>query len=107
MTDHTVFQNLTPHTINETVSGRNFPPSGEVARVSVEYVPAGEIDGIPVFAAEYGDVTGLPEPKPGTVYIVSGLVLARCSERSDVVAPGDLVRDDAGKPVGCRGFKRG
>ena len=100
------FVNLTPHTINEVVTGRSFEPSGEVARVAVAMVPAGEIDDVPAFIAEYGEVKNLPEPSEGKVYIVSGLVLAAVSGRTDVVAPGDLVRDEAGKPVGCKGFKR-
>ena len=101
------FVNLTPHTINEVETGRSFEPSGEVARVAVAMEPAGEIDDVPVFIARYGEVENLPAPTEGIVYIVSGLVLAAINGRSDVVAPGDLVRDEAGKPVGCRGFKIG
>ena len=101
------FINLTPHRINEVETGRSFEPSGEVARVAVTMEPAGDIDNVPVFHASYGEVENLPGPAEGTTYIVSGLVLAAIDGRTDVVAPGDLVRDDAGKPVGCRGFKLG
>jgi hypothetical protein len=101
-----VFVNLTPHAINEVTSGRTFEPSGEVARVATEMKDAGGVDGIPFFRAVYGEVEGLPAPKyDGTVYIVSGMVLAAISDRTDCVAPGELVRDENGKPVGCRGFK--
>jgi hypothetical protein len=106
MTNEANFINLTPHAINETVSGRTFEASGEVARVSTELKDAGGVDGIPFFRAVYGEIEGLPEPKyDGTVYIVSGMVLAQIKDRTDCVAPGDLVRDENGKPVGCRGFK--
>ncbi len=101
------FVNLTPHRINEVVTGRAFEPSGEVARVSVAMEPDGDIEGIPVCRARYGAVVGLPEPAEGICYIVSGLVQAAVPNRNDVVAPGDLVRDAAGQPQGCRGFKRG
>ena len=103
-----VFVNLTPHAINEVVSGQSFAPSGDVARVATTMVDAGGIEGIPLFRAEYGEVEGLPTPKyDGTVYIVSGMVLAVVKDRTDCVAPGELVRDDSGKPIGCKGFKKG
>ena len=96
--------NLTPHAIHETTTGRTFVPSGNVARVSVSYEEAGTLDGIPLFKATYGSIEGLPDESQDTIYIVSGLV-ASAVKRADVVSPGDLVRDEAGKPVGCKGFK--
>ena len=101
------FVNLTPHTINEVVSGMAFEPSGTIARVAVEYMPAGEAAGVPLFEAVYGEVEGLPAPEADTIYIVSGAVKAApgIADREDVVAPGDLVRNEAGQPIGCRGFK--
>ena len=101
------FVNLTPHKINEVVSGNAYEPSGIVARVQVEYVPAGEAGGVPLFEAKYGDVEGLPAPQSDTIYIVSGAVKAApgIADRPDVVAPGDLVRNEEGQPIGCRGFK--
>lgn len=100
------FINLTPHVIVEVVTGSRIEPDGSIARVSVQYVAKGDIGGIPLYVAEYGDIEGLPAPKPDTIYIVSGMVLAALAgTRSDVVAPGDLVRDEAGNPIGCKGFK--
>jgi len=97
--------NLTPHAIKEVNSGRTFEPSGTVARVSVTYEKVADMDGgIPLYRAKYGAVEGLPEPQPGTVYIVSGLVF-EATDRPDVIAPGNLVRDEQGRPVGCDGFK--
>ena len=80
----TKFVNLTPHTLN------------------VHTNEAGEIE---LYSAEYGNIAGLPEPSPNTVYITSGLVNAAVSDRSDVVSPGDHVRDENGRPVGCIGFR--
>ena len=104
------FINLTPHVLN-IISGAattNVAPSGEVARCRVTYTPDGEVGGIPVYVAVYGEVTGLPEACPGKAYVVSGLVAAHPSVtgRSDVFAPGELVRDADGRPVGCKGLKR-
>lgn len=96
--------NLTPHTINEVETGETFPPSGSVARVEATYNQVGMLENIRLFKVEYGEIEGLPEPEDGIVYIVSGMVKA-ATDRVDVVAPGELVRDESGKPIGCRGFK--
>ena len=103
------FINLTPHAIKEVNSGLTIPPSGEVARVSVvyksvAYKKVSEKAGIPFFKAEYGEVEGIPAPQPSVLYIVSGLVF-EATDRTDVIAPGELVRDKDGKPIGCNGFK--
>lgn len=100
------FINLTPHTINiHTPAGViDVAPSGDVARVSVTDVPAAPIAGIPVAKRVTGDVVGLPAPQDGVAYIVSGMVAAAVPGRPDVFSPGPLVRDDAGKPIGCNGL---
>lgn len=100
--------NLTPHILNiHTANGIvEVAPSGNVARVDVTYEASGEVAGIPVSKAVYGNVEGLPEPVEGTIYVVSGMVQARCSDRHDVYAPGNLVRDENGRPIGCQGLKQ-
>lgn len=99
--------NLTPHNVVIT-HGPTFPPSGIVARVSVQQVDAGNINGIPVKAQVYGDIVGLPEPQKDTIFIVSALVLAaaKAAGRDDVVAPdtANAVRNDAGHIVSVPGF---
>jgi hypothetical protein len=100
-----MFINLTPHKINEVTTGTEIMPSGEVARMSTKFKSAGDIDGIPLFSVVYGDIEGLPEPQEGVTYIVSGIVHSVIQDRPDVVAPGELVRDENGKPIGCNGFK--
>jgi len=101
--------NLTPHMLNiVTIWGRilNIEPSGTVARVSVQEKDLNlEIGQIPIFEASYGEVEGLPDPVDGTYYIVSSMVQSMVKDRKDVFSPGDLIRDDDGKPVGCRGLK--
>jgi len=97
--------NLTPHAIVETETKITYPPSGLVARVSskskqMEFT----INDAPLFRTTYGEIEDLPDEVTGTVYLVSGIVLA-ATERKDLVAPGELVRDADGKPIGCKGFK--
>ena len=109
--------NLTPHEV--VVYGEDggirlrIPPSGTVARVSTKSVIVGEINGVPVRATEYGDVTGLPDPEPGTVYIVSSVLLialrAKGINRDDVVAPDtnpdSVIRDPEGRVIGVKYFQ--
>ena len=109
--------NLTPHVINvHTPSGViSFPASGSVARVETKQALLKNLPGgIPVFIQEYGEVTGLPEDDPSddgtetghfeTYYLVSALVRAACPSRFDLLSPGELVRDEEGNPVGCKGL---
>jgi len=101
------FINLTPHKIFEVNTGLEIEPSGKIARVAVQYTEVDRIENIPLYKAEYGSVENLPAPTPNVIYIVSGMVKAHPDvvNRKDVVAPGNLVRDEEGKPVGCDGFK--
>jgi len=105
--------NLTPHEVKIFDDQNNiiatFPPSGQVARVSVKRQKVGEVNGIPIYANKFGEVQNLPPPQPDTVYIVSILVLQACPQRSDLVAPdttpAGAIRDEQGKIIGVRGFQ--
>ena len=100
------FINLTPHGIVVFMGeGRiSFAPTGAVARVATQTVPAGTVGGIPCFKTAGGEVTGLPEQHPLRMLIVSSMVRMACPERLDLVSPGELVRDENGRPVGCQGL---
>ena len=102
------FVNLTPHALTIHREGDQtplvLPPSGQVARVSVERVRCGELEGVPVFSNTYGDVTGLPPETLGEVYVVSAIVAGRVAHRTDVASPGELVRDAVGRVIGCLGL---
>ena len=77
------FVNCTPHAIVLN-DGTTFEPSGIVPRVAASFTDFE--DG--VCRQVFGDVEGLPEPKEGTIFIVSALVLAAVGQsRPDVVAP--------------------
>lgn len=101
------FINLTAHRLNiHTPDGEVvIEPSASQARSSHVYEDVTAIGGIPVTLVSYGEITGLPEPQPDTVYIVSGIVEA-ASQRDDVYAVGQLIRDDDNRVVGCHGLKQ-
>jgi hypothetical protein len=84
--------NLTPHAIVICLpSGahRTYEPAGGVARCSMLEQDAGTVDGIPVVSRFLEGVVGLPEPEPGTLYLVGSMVLTHPSVqgRADVFAP--------------------
>jgi hypothetical protein len=99
-------------------------PSGTVARVSTINDPVDEllvddnddmtlVRGRNVYVVEttYLDIVGLPDnptKSPNVGYIVSGIVLdaAKRLGRTDVYAPGELVRDANGNPRGCVGLRQ-
>jgi hypothetical protein len=97
--------NLTPHTIN--IISSNAPlsiPSTGLARVAVTNYVTGDVNGITLYGQQYGEVEGLPEPAEDTLYVVSAIVRAAVPDRLDVASPGELVRNEAGQPIGCRGL---
>lgn len=98
--------NLTPHAINiQTFDGSiSIEPSGPVARVSQQLENIGSIDGIRIFRSVLGEVEGLPPPKQDTIYIVSQMVSANVHGRTDIYSPGELIRDDSGRVIGCKGL---
>jgi len=101
-------RNCTPHTLNiHTPDGQvELSPAGPLPRVATITDEAPPINGIPVVASRLGAVEGLPDPEPNTVLVVSRLVAGARPDRTDLVFPGELIRDDQGRPIGCRGLAR-
>ena len=101
-----IIVNLTPHEINfVTDTGErvlDIPASGRIARVSVQTSVVGTFSGIPITQNVYGEVENLPEPQPGTIYVVSLPVAQRVPDRPDVFIPNELVRDGSGVIKGCK-----
>ena len=105
--------NLTPHIVKLN-SGKEFPPSGMVARVSAKFsnVTSPELlrEEIYVYRVEYGEIEGLPEPEEGKLYIVSAMVLEAGKRigRNDLLAPAtghpETVRNEQGQIVSVPGF---
>ncbi len=111
--------NLTPHAINVRPDGASanlvIQPSGQVALVSSSQVILGNISimgfSVPVVGTTFGDIECLPEPAPGKVYIVSGLVMAALKgSRQDVIqpdtSPSGVIRNSEGQIVAVKGFQR-
>lgn len=98
--------NLTSHSITEVSTNTVIPASGRVVRVKASTIKVAEADGMPIYQSTFGAIDGLPDPQPNTMYVVSSLVLnALPDDRTDVVAPGNLQRDENGNPIGCYGFR--
>ncbi len=106
--------NLTPHPITVVGVGADggtvIPPSGVVARVTSNReslgtytLPDGRVCEFTTEGAE-SVVTGLPPDDGITWWLVSLAVRLAVPDRTDVVSPGDLIRDATGQPVGCRGL---
>jgi len=97
--------NCTPHAIvlrKPDGTDITVPPSGQVARVSMAETDIGTVAGLPTIRREPGEVTGLPAEQPGTIILVSAMVLAAVSGRGDVYAPDTgptAVRDERGHIV--------
>lgn len=102
------FINLCPHMIVLT-SGEIIDPCGIVARVNASYT---SFDENGVCDVKFSDIQNLPDPVPGTLYIVSGLVLNAAKEvgRYDCVAPATghskVIRDEKGQIECVPGFVR-
>ena len=119
--------NLTPHVINILRAGLagyeeilSIPPSGQVARLDVDRKevdniteandqivgnPIDGLGGIAFYKSIFGEPSDLPPPQEGIIYIVSSLFRSGF-DRNDLWVPGELIRDDDGKPVGCLGLSR-
>lgn len=78
----------------------------EPARVTFVQKPVGAVDGILIYRRFTEDIVSLPDPKPGTYYIVPKMLAQACPERTDLILPGTVVRDADGRVVGCIDFSR-
>lgn len=97
--------NATPHAVTIMDAENNviqtLEPSGICPRCSVERETVDSINGIHVNRSIFGKVVGLPDYKEGTIYIVSRVV-AEAAKRHDLYIVDDVVRDEAGRIIGCR-----
>ena len=107
-----MLKNLTPHEVkiyklNGTACDLNLviEAGEEVARVSCEYMKVDKkVEGVDVYRTVFGEVTGLPDYEEGVYLLVSAMVREALPLRSDLVSPGQLLRDDDGNVIGCLGL---
>lgn len=105
------FVNLTPHplTIIEENGMSILPVDGPAPRLAVDREQLGRVGPFSCVRSTMGEPTGLPEQQDNVVIIVSALVAEHHSLRSrtDLTYPGEPVRDNDGRIVGCRGLCAG
>jgi hypothetical protein len=99
--------NLCPHEIELRVGEAVVTiPSSGLARCAEEReeLGLGAVGDtfVPLVRCRYGEVTGLPEPRPGTLFVVSHLVAQQLPQRRDLVVPDRLVRDERGVVVAAQ-----
>ena len=105
-----MIRNLTPHVINLHLPDGSvlaYEVGGKAPRVTEVPTPVGTIGGMPLVQSTFGPVVDLPEFVPGEFLIVSAMVANAAVDRADLVSPGDLVRDAAGRIIGCRALIAG
>ena len=103
-----MIKNYTPHLVRIIMrdgSEKIFTPSGVVPRVSQTSKLVKELGGVEIYESSYGEVQDLPEARPDVFLIVSAIVKIACPDRPDLLSPGELIRDDQGKVVGCKGLR--
>ena len=107
--------NLTPHILNVQAADGSWielPPSGQVARVAVKRLRSVNVyhgdTAVTVYESSFGAVEGLPEDVGHNHYVVSRMVLDALRKAGAstyaMYAPGELVRDEKGQPIGCLGL---
>lgn len=112
--------NCTPHPIHIigpyadgkgdfSIGACDDPPRVSTENKRVGYVQAADVGSpakFPIFIDRcvVGEVENLPQPKEGTLFVVSRMVAEAATDRSDLIIPHDTVRDDEGNIIGCRGF---
>lgn len=105
-----MIKNCTPHPINLLDSDGNQVltlPKGEIIpRLSTNTKEVDVIEGVTITETIFGDVQDLPDAQDGVLLIVSRLVLTACPNRTDLVVPNELVRNDEGQIIGCKSLAR-
>ena len=102
--------NLTPHEVRYYKEGGEvvrFAPRGVIPRCDEIGEHDKVLGGVLTRVVRYGSVENLPEEVNGRYLIVSALVRAALPGRPDLISPIDLVRDEAGRVIGCKAFARG
>lgn len=57
---------------------------------------------IRISEVKYTHVYNLPEPLKDTLYVVSQMVAQACPERSDLLFPYDIIRNEDGTIFACK-----
>jgi len=103
--------NKTPHAVNIINQNnqvvRTYQKGDSQIRLAVKIVQdVPLVDGTPTSRTNFGEPEGLPDFKEDTFYIVSQLVKSALPERTDLLVPAEVVRDEKGNIVGCKSLGR-
>lgn len=103
--------NKTPHGVNIVDQNgqvvRTYEKGDSQIRLAVKTVQDAPLcDGTPTSRTEFGEPEGLPEFQEGVFFIVSQLVKTALPNRSDLLVPAEVVRDEKGNIVGCKSLGR-
>jgi hypothetical protein len=95
-------RNFTPHPIN--IEGQEVIVSEGIIRCREIVEVIGEHAGVQLIKKTFGELEGLPEPEEGTIFVVSIIAATAAKElgRIDCVVPGEVIRDEEGRIVGCK-----
>ena len=111
---NTTIINMTPHTVNILkTDGTELAIEASGYKIRLQEMTTEEcvMEGIrlthsdygkPVLVCPDGSEDELPAEREGTFYIVSQLCQDALPKRYDLFIPNELVRDEAGRIVGCR-----
>jgi hypothetical protein len=98
--------NLTPHEIN--IEGHPVIPSSGIARCTEVSILVDNINGIDIFEKSFGELVDLPAPQKDTIFVVSIIAAnaAKKAGRADCFVPGEQIRDESGRIIGCKNLAR-
>jgi len=99
-------RNFTPHVIN--ITGQDPIPSEGIARCTEEIKVVDNINGIDIIKKAFGRLIDLPKPEEGNIFIVSMITAqaAKTAGRNDCFVPGEQIRDEQGRIVGCKNIAK-
>lgn len=98
--------NLTPHDIN--IQGLEPISSSGKARCKEKNEVIGKVGEIDIIKKEFGEVEGLPPIEDINVIYIVSLPIAQAVKgiREDCYIPGEIIRDNSGKIVGCKNLAK-
>jgi len=98
---------MTPHSVQILDRDSNavlfdIPASGNLIRLKASTVNAGfTVNDVEITKTVFGNPEGLAKYQLGTFYVVSQLVKSALPDRTDLLVPAEVVRDEKGNIIGC------